>query len=180
MILFQSKANTIKSDGRSHYIYIIIYIEICICIYCVYSMYVYQKIAPGWKRVKERQFWSETSFFGDISKKNRLALYTEACKRMIVCSSTELGCFKDCILSRVTLEDYTRRVSASRWRWMVLKIGARKFLCPISWGTRVQWWFLALEKFQGCTDLGPKKLAPFFGLVIFKKGFRKGHHQLQE
>lgn len=66
MILFQSKANTIKSDGRSHYIYI----EICICIYCVYSMYVYQKIAPGWKRVKERQFWSETSFFGDISKKN--------------------------------------------------------------------------------------------------------------
>lgn len=49
----------------------------------------------------------------------------EACKRMIVCSSTELGCFKDCILSRVTLEDYTRRIwptykqRVSRlWDWL--------------------------------------------------------------
>lgn len=39
---------------------------------------------------------------------------TKACKRIIVCSSTELGCFKDCILSRVTLEDYTRRILAKR------------------------------------------------------------------
>lgn len=36
---------------------------------------------------------------------------SKACKRMILCSSTELGCLKDCILSRVTLEDYSTRTS---------------------------------------------------------------------
>ena len=101
-------------------------------------MYI-RKLLLGGSGLKNANSGAKLRFSGIYPKKIRLALYTEACKRMIVCSSTELGCFKDCILSRVTLEDYTRRVSASRWRWMVLKIGARKFLCPISWGTRVQW-----------------------------------------
>ena len=132
-------------------------------------MYI-RKLLLGGSGLKNANSEAKLSFSG-IYPFFCLALYTEACKRMIVCSSTELGCFKDCILSRVTLEDYTRRVSTSRWLWMVLKIGALKFLCPIWYtGTVV---IFSIGKNSGMHRSWTQKTCPFFGgLVIFKKGER--------
>ena len=85
---------------------------------------------------------------------------------MIVCSSTELGCFKDCILSRVTLEDYTRRVSMMATQNLIPG-------CVQEWATLQKVVILSIE-FQGCAPiLGQAHIMPH---IWFAREF----HALQE